>query len=641
MKVLHSWLKEYVGDAMPAPQEVERLLTFHAFEIDEVTAEGEETVIDVKVLPDRAADSLSHRGIARELATHIGVPLAHDPFQGKPALPHMVENITVRIEGSTRCRRYMAASLHGVRVTESPAWLKKRLEALGQRSINNIVDATNYVMLALGQPLHAYDVEKISEKDGVRALAVRMAHEGEVITILGGEARTLSGPVPVIADGHTDAALGIAGVKGGVHAEIAGTTTAVILEAANFDPQLTRKAAQALKLPTDAAKRFENNLSPEIAPYALAELIRVVLEVAGGTCDGYVDMYTAPEANSKIMIEHSMINARLGLSLDAAAVTDIFTRLGFHVHETGESWQVEAPFERRDIHIPEDLIEEVGRVYGYEHVASVLPSAVPLTEVNPVHYYGERIRAVLHDAGFSEIITSSFRKRDEIELQNALASDKGCLRSTLRNNLSEALDRNMPNADLLGRARIQIFEIGTVFEKTRDGHDVTEHLSCALGVRCKQQGYSPKDDVRLLEIKTLLESALGTSIAAQPEKGVLEFDMSARVAALPAPAAYEPYVPKEAVTFKPYSAYPFVSRDIALWAPEGTSADDVHTCITREAGPLLISVRLFDMFAKDGRVSYAFRLIFQSFERTLTDVEVGESMDRITKALLAQGFEVR
>jgi len=199
----------------------------------------------------------------------------------------------------------------------------------------------------------------------------------------------------------------------------------------------------------------------------------------------------------------------------------------------------------------------------------------------------------------------------------------------------------MPNADLLGLSRIQIFEIGTVFHRTPDGSDVTEHISCALGVRIKQQGYSPKDDARLLEIQALLESELGTTIQALPEKGVLEFDMSACVATLPEAVAYEPYIPKEAVTFKPYSAYPFVSRDIALWVPETITDDDIRELIITHAGPLLVSLRLFDTFAKEGRVSYAFRLIFQSFERTLTDAEVGESMDRITGALLDHGFEVR
>ena len=642
MKVLHSWLKEYVGDAMPAPSEVERLLTFHAFEIDEVTEEGAETVIDVKVLPDRAGDSLSHRGIAHELAVHLGTSLAHDPFRSVPVLPQKIETITAHIDPETGCRRYMAARVSGVRITESPAWLKGRLEALGQRSINNVVDATNYVMLSLGQPLHAYDATKIENGNGVVALSVSLAHEGESIETLSRETRTLHTSIPVIRDASSGVALGIAGVKGGLYAEITTGTTTLILEAANFDPERTRKAAQTLKLPTDAAKRFENNLSPQVAPYALSELIRIVLELAGGTCDGYVDVYKESEQNPEVRVTARDINARLGLSLSPQIMKDIISRLGFSIREEGEeAWVVQAPFERRDIRIPEDVTEEIGRVHGYEHVAAVVPTPSPLSEINPYHYYGERIRATLIDAGFSEVVTSSFRKRDEVELQNALASDKGFLRSTLRNNLIESLDRNMPNADLLGILQVQIFEIGTVFHKTEDGSDVTEHMSLALAVRTKQQGFSPKDDARLLEVQTLLETALGAPLAATIEKGVLECDFSELLTKLPAPSAYEPYTAQTSTLFKPYSLYPFISRDIALWVPETTTEDDVRSFIESNGGALLFSIRLFDTFTKEGRVSYAFRLIFQSLERTLTDSEVGEVMERITQSLVAQEFEVR
>ena len=336
MKVLHSWLKDYVGDSIPNASEVERLLTFHAFEIEEVTEEGEETVIDVKVLPDRAGDSLSHRGIAHELAVHIGAPLAHDPFRNAPTLPRQTDSIAVHIDEATRCRRYMAARVEGVRIVESPVWLKTRLEALGQRSINAVVDATNYVMLSLGQPLHAYDAAKIEMRNGVSTLSVSVAHEGETIETLSRESRTLNTSVPVIRDASSGAALGIAGVKGGTHAEVTDATTTLILESENFDPQLTRKGAHMLKLPTDAAKRFENNLSPEVAPYALTELVRLVIELGGGTCDGYVDVYLESETNPEIRVTLNEINTRLGLTLPKETVEEILSRLGFTTRPEGE-----------------------------------------------------------------------------------------------------------------------------------------------------------------------------------------------------------------------------------------------------------------------------------------------------------------
>lgn len=641
MKVLHSWLKEYVGEGMPEPTEVERILTFHAFEIDDVTDVPGDSVIDVKILPDRGGDALSHRGIARELATHLGTPLVHDPFALKPQLPQKTNAITLTVDDAGDCGRYMAALVTGVRVAPSPVWLKKRLEALGQRSINNVVDATNYVMLALGQPLHAYDTTKLSNTNGSYALRVRRAHADEHFTTLSQEEKILSPQISVIADGVTDAVLAVAGVKGGTYAAITDATTTLMLESAHFNPQLTRTAAQALKLPTDAAKRFENNLSPEIAEYALAELIRLITEIAGGVCEGYGDAYPSPEANSEVLVTLSEINARLGLSLTHTEVVQIFTRLGFAVREIGEgAWGVTAPFERRDVHIVEDVVEDVGRVYGYEHVVSVPLAPMPLTEVNPVQYYAEKIRALLCREGFSEIITSSFRMHDTIALQNALASDKGCLRSSLQKNLIEALDRNSPNTDLLGLSAVQLFEIGTVFEKTSDGRDVTEHLSLALAVRVKGLAYSPKDDARLTELEKLLEGEFG-ALSAHIENGVLECNLSALIARLPVPSTYEPYVSKEDIIYKPYSNYPYISRDIALWVPEATTAQEIEDIITKHSGELLLSTRIFDTFAKDGRISYAFRLIFQSFERTLTDAEVSIPMERITTELTTRGFEVR
>jgi phenylalanyl-tRNA synthetase beta chain len=641
MKVLHSWLKEYIGDALPDSAEVERLLTFHAFEIEEILEKGEETVIDVKILPDRAADCLSHRGIAREIATHLNVSLARDPFTEDAVLAPQITTMRIVNESAAKCRRFAIARIDGVHVGPSPAWLVSRLEALGQRSINNVVDATNYVMLGLGQPLHAYDSDKLTMREGAHIFRIRMAQEGETITTLSNEERQLTESIPVIADGNTDTPLSIAGVKGGTHAAIDTGTTTLIVEAANFDPQLTRKAAQSLRLPTDAAKRFENNISPRVVPYALHAVVQLILEIAGGTCAGFADTGTTEEENMEVTVSLALVNARLGLVLTAGEVEDILKRLGFTSTANGETWHIRAPFERRDIRIPEDVIEEIGRVHGYAHVPSISPTPAAVTEIHATHYYAEKIRGVLLELGISEVITSSFRERDQIELRNALASDKGCLRSTLGDGVREALDRNMPNADLLGLAQIQIFEIGTVFHKTEAGDDVTEHLSLAVGVRTKQQGYVAKDDARLMEINAALEQALGVATKAVITKGVIECNLSELITQLPQPTAYDAYDTPAPVTFAPYSVYPFISRDIAMWAPEHLTSDAISASITSHAGPLLIRITLFDTFAKEGRVSYAFRLIFQSFERTLTDTEVGEAMQRISDALIAQGLEIR
>jgi len=641
MKILYDWLKEYCGETLPNVQTLEDMLTFHAFEIDGIERVGKHTVLDVKILPDRSSDCLSHRGIAREIATLTGTALAKDPFQNDILLTPRTEKIRVTIEDAHACSRFGGALITGVTVGESPVWLRERLNALGQRSINNIVDATNYVMLALGQPLHAYDAETFPHTDTEWHIEVRMAHEGEMVTTLSGDEYTLTPQIQLITDGLTGKSAGIAGVKGGKLAEIVSTTTQIIIESAHFDPQITRKGAQALRLQTDASKRFENNPSPKLVPHALTEVVRLITEIAGGVCEGYADSCGELQENTKVTLSLAHLNAILGLTLDTKTVEGIFDRLGFLYVSTAQGWEVTAPWERTDISIPEDVIAEIGRVFGYEHIVASLPSPVPLTEYNARFYYSEAIRELLVEQGCSEVITSSFRKNDIVALQNALASDKGCLRSTLSASMHEVLDKNIPYVDLLGLRNLVVFEIGTVFEKTASGDDVTEHLALSVGVRTKQQGYTPKDDAMLVQYVEALERMLGTSLFGTIHAGVYECNLTNAFSKLPIPTAYKEWKSSEDLTYMPFSTYPFVSRDIALWVPETVTAEVIEKEIRENAGTLLTRVTLFDSFAKEGRISYAFRLIFQSHEKTLTDDEIGECMKQIESALTAVSWEVR
>ncbi len=641
MKVLYDWLQEYVGENIPPVSKLEELLTFHAFEIDGVEEVGNHTVLDVKILPDRSSDCLSHRGIAREISSIVGIPFTHDLLKKDASLTPTTKKIRITIDDEHACTRFGMARMNGVTIGDSPAWLKERLEALGQRSINNVVDATNYIMLALGQPLHAYDAEKFPHTDEGWHFHVRMAKEGEKVVTLSGDEFLLNSQIQVIADGHTGNVAGLAGVKGGKLAEIDARTTDIILEAAHFDPQITRKGAQYLKLQTDASKRFENNPSAKLVPYALTEVVQLIVDIAGGACEGYVDVYPTVIENQHVSVTLAQINGLLGLTLDTETVESIFNRLGYTYIKKGEEWDIVAPWERSDIVIAEDVIADVGRLYGYEHIETALPPVVPLLEYNAKHYYSELIRETLVSNGCSEVITSSFRKKDTVQLQNALASDKGCLRSSLSANMHEVLDKNMPNADLLGLRTIAVFEIGTVFGKTSDGTDVTEHTSLAIGVRTKQQGYTPKDDSALTLYVEAVESVLGISLKGTIKNGVYECNLTEALTGLRAPTAYAPYTADNTVTFTTFSPYPFVSRDIALWAPEGMTAEDVETLIRTNGGTLLSRVSLFDSFVKEGRVSYAFRLIFQAMDRTLTDDEVGKVMDVITTTMKENGFEVR
>ncbi len=640
MKVLHAWLKDYMGNGTPSVVEIERLLTFNAFEIDGVERVGEHDVIDVKILPSRSSDCLSHRGIARELASLTATPLAFDPFSERPEMPP-TDKLTISISDPASCRHFDLALVSGVSVGPSPKWLADRLVALGQRSINNIVDATNYVMLALGQPIHAYDADKFEKgEDGKWHFGVRFARAGESITVLGGDSYELHPSVQLIVNATNDVPAGIAGIKGGAYSAIDENTKNIIIEAANFEPTVTRKAAQRLRLSTDASKRFENNISDEVVPYALHEVVRLIIELAGGDCEGYAHEHPTKFENKPVTLRRLRAEALLGMSLEDATVTRILVALGFKVTplEAG-TWEVVAPFERTDISIEEDVIEEVGRIVGYDKIASVVPVAATLGEINTRHFYSEVVRDALTELGFSEVITSSFRKKDQLQLQNALAADKSCLRSALTPNLEEALVKNAPFMDLLGVRDIRIFEIGTVFTKTENG--VAEHVSLALGVRTKAGGPSPKDDAALTAALAVLETALKAPLATSPKQGIAEVNLSELLTKLPQPAAYAPFVPSKPVAYQAFSTYPAVSRDIALFVNPETKVNEVAMLINAHAGALRVRTTLFDTFTKDGRTSYAFRIVFQAPDRTLTDEVVNEEMEKIYFAARPQGWEVR
>lgn len=645
MKVVHSWLKEYVGDSLPSAEALEELLTFHAFEIDGVdTVEGED-VIDIDVLPNRSSDCLCHRGIAREIATITNEPLKYDPLR-EPVELTPTEQITVEIEDATACPRFTASLITGIEVKDSPEWLQQRLRALGQRPINNIVDATNYVMYAIGQPLHAYDADLFPRIDGKWQFQVRFAKEGEQVSLIpeGGkeEDRIIEcqGSELLIIDQSSDMPIGLAGVKGGRYAGVHAGTKSVIIEAAHFHPTITRKTARRLGIVIDASKRFENEPSRELPLYAQRDIIALITSIAGGSCEGVVDHFLAPRVDVPVTVTTKKTNALLGLSLAPAEIQAIIERTGSRIVENqGDSFVVVGPWERTDLTIEEDFVEEVGRIYGLGNIASVIPESVPLKAVNQKHFYSELIRRTLVARGFSEVITTSFQKKGRIQLQNALASDKSYMREKLSKNLTAVMDANFSHLDLLGIDDIRVFEIGTVFEKGENG--IEEHFSLALGVRTKGSGYSPKDDRLLEEVQAELAAVLGSKIDWQAENGVAETNLDTLIEQLPIPASYAEHPAASFVQYRAPSPYPAISRDIAMWVGVDVTAQAAQRVLEEAAGPLRVRTRLFDEFSKDGRTSFAFRLVFQSPEKTLTDEEVGEQMEVVYSAVAQAGFEVR
>ncbi|MDB5189390.1 MAG: Phenylalanine--tRNA ligase [Parcubacteria group bacterium] len=632
MKISRTWLQKYFTDPLPEADVISDALTFHVAEVEEVTPE----YFDVKILPDRAAYMLSHRGVALELAAALGVPLAHDPLREEVGEFPKTDAVSVSIEDETACTRYMAGLVRGVHVGPSPEWLKSALESIGQRSINNVVDATNYVMLNVGQPLHAFDANKISSENGTHAVAIRAATEGEKITSLTGDEYELSSTTLLITDGGTGAPLGIAGVKGGKLAQIDDATTDLIIESANFDGTLVRRTSQALKLWTDASLRFQNRPSPVLASYAMRDVIALITDIAGGELVGVVDAYPTLSETIPVTTSVEKINARLGSSFVREDVTRVFDTLGFTYTEAEGTFTVLPPFERRDIVIGEDLAEEVGRVVGYDTIpATDLPGVPQLP--NQSEFRGiERVKDFLVERGFIEVSTQSFGTEGDIKLENPLQDDRPWLRASLLPTLRDALVRAVQNAPrVLGPAPIvKVFEVGNTF--TKDGEFLLVGLA-ARALEGKGAEEALKEYAATIQ-QELLQSPGHThfSLDGKSVEVVLSYEDLERLGA--------DYEPKKAVlgAYHSFSVYPFALRDIAVWTPAGTQSDSVAELITKEAGELLLRIDQFDSFEKEGRVSYAFRLVFESKEKTLSDADLNPVMENVTATLNAQGgFEVR
>ena len=304
MKISREWLQTYFEKPLPDVNVLAQALTFHAFEIEGIgtpDAGGEWDILDVKVTPNRGHDCLSHRGIAKELSAILNLPLVPHPYGiTDVSLEPKTNALKVTIENPQLCPRFTAAYINGVRVGPSPDWLRTALESIGQKSINNVVDATNYVMFNIGQPLHAFDAAKLAEKDGVRALNVRMAEKEEKMFGLDDKEYALAPSMLVIADANRGEAVSIAGIKGGKPTGIDEATTAVVLEAANWDGVTIRKTSQALRLRTDASDRFQQVISPELTVYGLRSAVELIVKLAGGEVVGVVDEYPTPQKKKKV-----------------------------------------------------------------------------------------------------------------------------------------------------------------------------------------------------------------------------------------------------------------------------------------------------------------------------------------------------
>jgi phenylalanyl-tRNA synthetase beta chain len=590
MKISYNWLKWYIPD-VPDADKLTDIFNYHLCEMESIErippllseegAGGGDYIFDIKVLPNRAHDLLSHQGVARELASLLNIKFV-DPTSKYKTPESKPTNLKIEIE-SEKCRRYMGRIVRNVKVGPSPEWVVKHLTSIGQRSINNMVDAANLVMFDCGQPTHVFDLNKVSEK-----LVVRFAKDGEELTTLDNKDCKLDSSKLVIAD--TKNVLAIAGVKGGKIAEVDDSTTDILLEVANFDPISVRKTAQALNIFTDAKKRYENDLSPELCSYAMLEFSALILEMCpGAVFEEIVDVYPQKQEIKKLSFSTEKISKILGLAVSADQIKDILKRYNFEYTESTGKFTITPPPMRLDLVIEEDMAEEVGRILGYDKVKVKISKINFQPKQNETYAKILWTRNKLLNDGYSEVMNSTFRNTGEISVL-ASASDKNFLRTNLNDGIKESVQLNRNNAALLGLKEIKIFEIGIV--------------------------WNPKEEMHVSY--------------ANDREGKVEKTLDEFCKDMPKDFSLEPRSYNLEAKFKMWSFFPFIARDVAVWVPENVKSEEVEKIIRENMGEMVVrGPELFDEFKKNGKVSYAFRMVFQSFDRTLTDTEVNDIMTKI------------
>jgi len=647
MKVSRAWLQTYFEQPLPSAEKLAELFTFHAFEVEGAEKAGDDDVIDVKVLPDRAHYALSHVGVAEEVAALTGLKMKTDQSQAVPVTN--VRSLTITVQDADFCPRYTGRVIENVTITDSSELIRKRLEAVGSRAINSVVDATNYTMLDLGQPLHAFDADKV-----IGGITVRYAKEGEKITTLDGKEITLTTADSVIAD--DEGPLAIAGIKGGKKAEVTASTKNIIIESANFNASAVRKTSARVGIRNESSKRYENAITPEKTAPAMNAVTERILSFSKGARVGEVmDMYPRPEKTRIIITSALHISEALGVLISEDEIVELLGRQRIEVQKKDGTLEITIPAHRLDLVIPEDITEEVGRLYGYDKIPSILPKqTVPDEHIqNKEFYYTEKIKTLLCEQGFSEVYLYSLVNKGHHEVTYPLASDKSFLRTSLATGILKALDLNVQNAPLLGTDTIKIVEIGNVFAK--EG----EYTALAVGIKhaVKKKGQNAQDDiVKTVELITAalpFTAAQKTELknaAAEVQKttpGVIEFNLTELINGLPALENISQEFPAAcAVTYTPFSPYPFAVRDVAVFVPSGINPEEIRTIIIKHAGDLLVRTDLFDTFVKkneDGntKTSYAFRLVLQSKIETLKEQHITTVMDAIYAELKERGWEIR
>lgn len=611
---------------------------------------------EIGLTPNRA-DAASHLGVARDLAAYFQIPVHAVDVADVEA--GTVAGTAVQVAVPDDAPRYAGINISGIQVGESPEWLRTKLAAIGVRSINNIVDVTNYILHDLGQPLHAFDTDKIAGNQVI----VRRANEGELFVTLDGVERKLYADDLVIADAEKP--MCIAGVFGGAHSGVTETTTSIFLESAYFNPVTVRKTSKRHGLKTDSSFRFERGVNPDITVIALKKAAKLIAEVAGGQVSStLVDLYPAPIQPFEFAVSYKNIQRIIGKAIPAETIRAIIVNLGIGINnETPEGFDVVVPPYKVDVTREVDVVEEVLRIYGYNNIelntqikASLNTSEKPDREV-----VLNQVADLLISNGYREILSNSLTKADYLEdeatavrLLNPLSSDLDCMRQNLlfSSLTAVAYNQKRKNGDL------KLFELGKSYHSAEDWYAEKNLLSLAIaGHNQPEQWNSAHKEVDFYAIKAAVDAIIrrlkvegirteeytgayfdyGLTYR-KGEKALVSFGAVAKAnlkkADVDGPVFFAQFdwdlllkvIKKNKITYKEVSKFPAVRRDLALLLDEQVSFETLRLIASRTEKKLLKEVGIFDVYKGDklpaGKKSYALSFVIQDEEKTLTDKQI-------------------
>lgn len=673
MKISYKWLCELVSLTL-SPKELAERLTMAGLAVEGIEPVRDDHILDFDLTSNRP-DALSHLGIAREAALVCGTSLIHRSITLNEGVANAESVASVEILDPDLCPRYAARVVQGVKVAPSPKWLAERLESIGQRSVNNVADITNYVMFEMGQPTHAFDLNLLH---GHRII-VRRPTRGERITTLDGFERELAPEMLVIAD--ADRAVAIAGVMGGADTEINDRTTDVLIESAYFNPASIRHTARALGMDTEASYRFARGVDFEAQVRAADRVAELVAEIAGGTIlKGAIDVYPAHITRDAVSLRESRVERLTGLKPSIEQAADILRALQFkvEVNANDKTLRAEAPSFRIDISREEDLVEEVARHVGYDLVDMTLPVWSGAGKYLAGDRERRNVRRALTGLGFDEAYSFSFvsGERDRLfrpadtpapTLLNPIDVDQSEMRASLVTGLLEAVQHNFNQ----GSRDVKLFEIGRVFKPGSGAPRPQE--SEALGIA--MTGSAVADDWRdhrpleFFDVKGAVEVVLRalnisgftidrarveylhpgqSAVLSRDGVEVARFGrLHPRVASLykfrqpvfVGEIAFDMLLalPADQVRFAALSRFPAASRDISALVPDSVMWGEIESAVKDLGITEIISVRLFDTYKgkemQDGFRSLAFRVTYRSEDRTLTDEELAGMHERVRSSL--------